>query len=271
MTKKTKTGLFFLINIIFIITFTILLTFTLVTQISNNNGKVIGIINTPLMDLIGALLLLPVGLRLFKIRYGFTTKGFSATFTMGLPIILLGLVNAFAYPNFWSNISKIPFGQISVSILFSILSGFIIGLFEEMVTRGGIFNALMELNPRFPIANILLSGSIFGLFHIINYSNGMFWDTTNQIVYATGLGVLFTTIYFLTGNIWITIFLHSFVDATDSFFGMISNFRQQASYSSFDWTSALILIVGVVFSIYLYKRTLHKSGNVELTTGFIVQ
>lgn len=62
----------------------------------------------------------------------------------------------------------------------------------------------------------LFTGLSFGLIHSVNlFAGADLISTLVQVLYATGVGFLFAAIYMRTGNMWITIFLHTLNDAID--------------------------------------------------------
>lgn len=64
-----------------------------------------------------------------------------------------------------------------------------------------------------PIACCLTS-VLFGVLHLINLLAGAdFVSTLLQVLYATGIGLTFAGIYLCTGNIWITMLLHTLMDS----------------------------------------------------------
>lgn len=100
------------------------------------------------------------------------------------------------------------------SLLMIVLLNFSVGLFEEVVMRGVIVGHMMhhwENDPRRIFKTVLWSAVIFGVTHLGNvFSNPI--GTVFQIVYATGLGVVFAAAYIRTRNLWSCILIHMLVD-----------------------------------------------------------
>lgn len=97
-----------------------------------------------------------------------------------------------------------------------------VGVFEEAIYRGVLFNTLRnclgESKGRIILA-VILSAIPFGLTHFLNlifYPNLVVW-ITSQVVYATAGGVLFACIYYITDNFWLVVVLHGLYDYLASF------------------------------------------------------
>ncbi|GKT04645.1 CPBP family intramembrane glutamic endopeptidase [Furfurilactobacillus entadae] len=257
---KMKGSFFILINLVFIVVLGFW-NFPIEFILKNQSGQNIGILEVPTFELLLLGILVIIGKRAFKVVYGFREESWSNWFIFGWPLLLLGFGNFFQDNYVWKNLIKVPFTKILLIVLLATLSALIVSMFEEVVMRGGVFNGLMALSPKLVKTNILISGSIFGLSHALNYLGRPFWDTTNQIVYAIGIGVLFTTIYYLTSNIWIVILLHTFVDTTSFIFGMHQSLVGTGTASSIDVSSLIILIFGILYSEYLL-RTVKRSKKI---------
>ena len=54
----------------------------------------------------------------------------------------------------------------------------------------------------------LVSGVLFGAAHLSNLLGSEAFGVLMQCVFAASLGVMLAAIYFRTGNLWVTVFLH---------------------------------------------------------------
>ena len=103
------------------------------------------------------------------------------------------------------------FGNIGLGILLGLKPG----ISEEILYRIIPISLIMkhEKREQLIIPTIITTSVIFGLIHSLNIFVGADpMATLFQVLYATGIGFLFAAIYMRTGNIWITMALHSFTD-----------------------------------------------------------
>lgn len=113
-----------------------------------------------------------------------------------------------------SIIEQAPFGSVGTALFMGIEPG----ITEETLFRIIPISIAMRSRKReqLVLPVFLFTGLGFGLIHSINLFAGADpVSTLVQVIYATGVGFLFAAIYMRTGNIWITIFLHTFNDAID--------------------------------------------------------
>ena len=100
-------------------------------------------------------------------------------------------------------------------ILTFMLNMILVGVAEELVFRGIIAQTLLE---RYGTARAgvwkacLVSGVLFGAAHLSNLLGSAPFGVLMQCVFAASLGVMLAAIYFRTGNLWVTVFLHSAMD-----------------------------------------------------------
>ena len=90
-----------------------------------------------------------------------------------------------------------------------------VGIVEELYVRGLFLNVVEKLahkSKNKTVIAILVSSFVFGLGHV----PGMIEMSPPVIVFKvisiTGMGIYFGTIYKKTGNLWIPIILHIFID-----------------------------------------------------------
>ncbi len=91
----------------------------------------------------------------------------------------------------------------------------LVGVVEELVFRGAVAGVLLEhFGPsRAGVWKAcLLSGLLFGAAHLSNLLSMAPLGVLVQVCNTTALGMLYTAIYYRTGNLWVPIFLHAFND-----------------------------------------------------------
>lgn len=217
----------------------------------------IGVIAIDKLQVASIILFLLINLLLTHIEIRISLKRIGLGFLFGIPSFLIMFLNIVQgdkivlkamSPGGWS--LKI----LLMTILYALISGLVIGVFEELLFRGVIFELLTKIfKKNAPIKAIIGSSLIFGLTHAINYLDSPFWDTTNQIVYAIGIGMLFATIYYVTGNLLVPILLHSLIDMTDIIFSMNTNLLDKASNSGLNPLSFLIFVGFSIISLLILR------------------
>lgn len=100
-------------------------------------------------------------------------------------------------------------------ILAFLLCMMCVGVTEEFLFRG----VIAELLSRHFGATragvwkaVIISGILFGCAHLTNLIGGEPTGVFVQAVMASFMGMVFAAIYFRSGCIWVTVFLHGFVD-----------------------------------------------------------
>ena len=97
-----------------------------------------------------------------------------------------------------------------------------VGVAEEFIFRGVIAQTLLEHfgTSRAGVWKAcLLSGVLFGAAHLTNILSSAPFGVLMQCVFAASLGTLFAAIYFRTGNLWVTVFLHGAMDISSMLIG----------------------------------------------------
>lgn len=115
------------------------------------------------------------------------------------------------------------------------------GIAEETLCRFGILGALLyacrNLTQRVPIA-VGLSALCFGLLHLPNAAVQK-WDVTIlQAIFALGLGLYLAVVYLYTGQLWLTMLMHFFIDA--AIFCLTHHETIVGSTSLADWIALTI-------------------------------
>ena len=145
----------------------------------------------------------------------------------------------------------------------------LVGLAEEFVFRGVIAQTLLEHygTSRGGIWKAcILSGLLFGFSHLSNLVSSAAFGVLMQCVFAASLGTLFAAIYFRTGNLWVTVFLHAAMDITSLIIGGLYGTEGVAeSISSYDASMLISLLVYLIPTVFLLRKK--KIGEVQLYFG----
>lgn len=131
----------------------------------------------------------------------------------GWPMLLIAFVNLL------SSIVSLSFsGEINIFNIFNLmLFCCSIGIYEEFLCRGWLFNEFIERfghTKKQVVWSIILSSIIFGAIHFVNFfttDQGLI-VTIAQIVQASAIGTFLASLYYKNKNIWSVIFLHAFYD-----------------------------------------------------------
>lgn len=157
--------------------------------------------------------------KLYDINLRFTTKGLmEGIFRYGaivFLVVLANLIGTYTAPEI-SIAAAIPK---LASILVNMLG---IGLAEEIIFRGVLFNAFKEYFGETKIGvfkALFLSSVLFGAIHLINLISypDLVVSTIAQVIYAAFYGFLMGTIYYRSNNIWSVIVLHCLVDFSNAY------------------------------------------------------
>ena len=144
-----------------------------------------------------------------KIKFG-KENLIKGIFLYGLAVIAIDIFHLiFNY----SGIEKSA-SEIIPSLLCLIITSLCIGLYEEMLCRGLLFNAFKDYfgdSKKGIYLSVFLSSFIFGLFHLMNLIDKPYLiiGTITQVIYAIFGGVLFAVIYYRSGNILPGMILHA--------------------------------------------------------------
>lgn len=135
-------------------------------------------------------------------------------------------------------------------ILTFMLNMILVGVAEELVFRGIIAQTLLE---RYGTARAgvwkacLVSGVLFGAAHLSNLLGSVPFGVLMQCVFAASLGVMLAAIYFRTGNLWVTVFLHSAMDIAAMLIGGLYGTTSVAeSVSGYDASRLLSVAVYLI-------------------------
>ena len=112
----------------------------------------------------------------------------------------------------------------------------------------------------------LLSGLYFGAAHLTNLTGSAPLGVLMQCVFAASLGTLLAAVYFRTGNIWVTVFIHAAMDITSMLIGGLYGTQTVAdSISTYDITMLTSIAVYLIPTAFLLRKK--KLSEVELYFG----
>ena len=158
-------------------------------------------------------------------------------------------------------------------ILTFFLNMILVGVAEEFLFRGIIAETLLEQygTSRAGVWKAcLVSGLLFGAAHLTNLIGSAPFGVLMQCVFAASLGVLFAAIYFRTGNIWVTVFLHGTMDISSMLIGGLYGTTTVAeSVSTYDASMLVSVLVYLIPTLFLLRRK--KLPEVQLYWGGVVK
>ncbi len=144
-----------------------------------------------------------------ELHHFFSAKGFGRGILIGLGVFAVPAVFV-AMKLFYTFTGQFEMGNPVNAFFYA----FAPGLGEEVIFRIIPISLAMRSRNKNIITTVLIVTSlIFGLVHSGNILAGADpVQTLMQVIYATGLGLTYAAIYLRTGNIWVSIFLHTFTD-----------------------------------------------------------
>ena len=141
---------------------------------------------------------------------------------------------------------------------------FLVGMTEEFLCRGTIAQLLLE---RYGATKsgvwraVIVSGVLFGAAHLTNLIGAEPVGVLVQCVVAGMMGMAFAAIYFRTGNLWVSVFLHGFVDLcgliTSGLYGAGGASEVISGYEP-------LQLIGVVYYVILLAVLLRKKKMNEI-------
>ena len=143
------------------------------------------------------------------------------------------------------------------ALLFYFVVYMIVGMFEEVLCRGFLFNVFKAYwgdNKKGVYRAAWLSALMFGSLHFFNLNGSNTLSTITQVIYATFFGMLFAAIYYRSGNLLSCTILHGLVDFVGTIWTCFAEDRaaQIAAEKTTDInveSSIIILIMTVPFMI----------------------
>ena len=133
-----------------------------------------------------------------------------------------------------------------------------VGVAEEFIFRGVIAQTLLEHfgTSRAGVWKAcLLSGVLFGAAHLTNILGSAPFGVLMQCVFAASLGTLFAAVYFRTGNLWVTVFLHGAMDISSMLIGGLYGTTTVAeAVSGYDASMLLSVLLYLIPTAFLLRR-----------------
>ena len=198
-------------------------------------------------------------------------SGFFNGLLVGMyPLVLIGysffVTLMFQRPE---NTPLLPLGR----ILTFLLSMMMVGVAEEFAFRGVIAQTLLEHygTSRGGIWKAcIVSGLLFGAGHLTNILGSEPFGVLMQCLFAAALGVLFAAIYFRTGNLWVTVFLHGMMDISSMLIGGLYGTTTLAeSVSGYNITMLYSVVLYLVPLAFLLRKK--KLPEVQFCWGSCVK
>ena len=143
-----------------------------------------------------------------------------------------------------------------------------VGVAEEFLFRGVIAETLLEHfgTSRAGVWKAcLLSGVLFGAAHLTNLSSSAPFGVLMQCAFSASLGALFAAIYFRTGNLWVTVFLHGAMDIASMLIGgLYGTTTLSESVSGYDASMLLTVVVYLLPVAFLLRKKEAAGGAAVL-------
>ena len=132
-----------------------------------------------------------------------------------------------------------------VNTVMAFLSFLLVGVAEEIVFRGFLFNGMKKTGSL--TAAVIVSAVTFGMGHIVNLLTGQATgETLVQVIFAVSWGFLLTFAYLKGGSLLPCIAIHGLIDAFSVFV------RDNAAA---DWAYIIAtVVIAVVYCLYLRKQ-----------------
>jgi membrane protease YdiL (CAAX protease family) len=205
------------------------------------------------------IILILVLIKYMKITYvlQFNYPAFIKGLKMSWYVFVLAIINLLL-----SN-SGVAFNNLTIKILLLlIVTNLIVGFFEEIICRGFIFTLLLKKYT--PLKAAVISSLIFAFAHVFNYFNAPFLGTTSQIIYAFFFGICFSSIFYITKNIWSIALAHGVVD-------LASHLTTYGTTNSTNDATLLGALITIIISIPLLIIGLRnfKKANKQSTRVYI--
>ena len=151
--------------------------------------------------------------------------------------------------------------QPTLDIIIFVLTMLMIGLTEEFLCRGVIANLILDCYGKTAVGikySVVVSGIIFGLFHMSNALGGNIEVTgvLVQVLVTSAMGMFFTAIYIRTKNIWVVVLLHAFNDfAALLSSGVYYTGTIQDTISSYSSINLLGMLPFLIATCFLLRRS----------------
>jgi membrane protease YdiL (CAAX protease family) len=258
MSRKNKFFLVFILGVLLIEMFFP----TINVTVGSEKVMILGMVSVPIGRLLMGLVMVFVGRKVWNVDFGLKRKNIRGGSRIGF-VILFPLLLILFYNVYFSNsleilFKELPSGQLMVAMVTSIIGALIVGFFEELVFRGGIFlflTSAFEKNKRMILVAAIISSIFFGSIHLVNLLTGeTFYYVMYQLIYATAIGFTFCMIYVKKQSLWWPIAMHAFVDFGDFFF----NIAGEPDLQGYLWVPITLSIAFIVPGILIYRSLEEK-------------
>ncbi len=99
--------------------------------------------------------------------------------------------------------------------------------------------------------------------HLTNLLSSAPFGVLMQCVFAASLGTLFAAIYFRTGNLWVTVFLHGAMDIASMLVGGLYGTEDVAeTISGYDASMMLSILIYLIPTLFLLRKKEDRRGPV---------
>lgn len=190
--------------------------------------------------------------------YKFNGKVLKEGFFTGLPLIITYTVLLLG------SLTDLPGKQLipAIEIVCVVLEWFLIGIAEESVFRGVVYELCSDIfgssSRKGVYLTILVSSVIFGLCHLTNLmAPGISVKAVVvQVVSAMALGLLLAAIKYRSGgSIWPMVFIHALIDGS-SFIsgGMLWGGTQVSSINDLKLSSLLMIPIFIGIAVFIMRK-----------------
>ena len=278
MFKKNK-DLFKFIGIIAIILLLLVGLYTIYGGILANilyNAVFYGKYNTMLISEIVIVLFAIIVISVRKLWPQIRSKkeNFIVGIKRGMPILVIAIIMLIVNGG-----GLLIDGNLNIPNFISlVLVSIAIGVAEEFIFRGWLQNEVMDRfgeGKKGALITILISGLLFGLFHLVNALSGQdLFTSFMQVIQTSAIGILFCSVYYASRNIWSLVFLHSFYDFS-VLLGEVNSYKDCANNTDVAMIVNIItLIISVLFAIiyiaYSYLNIKNDANTKRRVTQIIV-
>lgn len=154
--------------------------------------------------------------------------------------------------------------QPKMHILVFVLYIILIGIAEEILFRGIIAEELLKVfgtSKKGIVKAIMISSIMFGIAHMINALNTSVLSAVIQTIIVSFMGMVFSIIYFKSGNIWTVITVHAFIDFSQLAFngGIYGNLTGKNTMAD-AMEYSLLNLLGIIPYIILLFILLRKKN-----------
>lgn len=176
---------------------------------------------------------------------GDIAKGFKASIPYLIYLAAAFVTDFFFFP-------EISFKFISLNLLFTAIAA---GFIEETIFRGGLLTTLLRKmeSPKRILPAALISAAVFGVIHMSNILSGAgVLVTVMQSINAFTIGIADALIYMVSGNIFVTIVIHTLHDILAFSFDTVSDNGLMISTVSLEtWVNFAQCTALGAYSIYM--------------------